>query len=259
MLRMSGCERPWSARPRFPSLNDNGWLTLTPVDFRQAVFERLTMRKFSAGEAVYRTGDTEGGLWAIVEGGVQLEIPGLQLTPGLAYVTAPGFWFGETLLITKSAREVDAYAAQPSIFATVSLADCRAILDEDPSRWQWISLLANMNCRLALSLAADLLLPEPQQRIVAADLRLGNQSQSHPQSRPPPPQPAPAWPDLQSVPDGSQRHPARSRAPGSDQYRLSLAGSTRRRRPQGYARRALRRALGALIRSARSDGAARRE
>lgn len=172
MLRMSGCEKPWSARPRFPSLNDHGWLTLTPVDFRQAVFERLTMRKFSAGEAVYRTGDSEGGLWAIVEGGVQLEIPGLQLTPGLAYVAAPGFWFGETPLITKSAREVDAYAAQPSIFATVSLADCRAILDEDPGRWQWISLLANMNCRLALSLAADLLLPEPQQRIVAALLRI---------------------------------------------------------------------------------------
>lgn len=160
------------AKTRFASLSSNGWLTFTPVDFRQAVLERLTMRKLSAGEAVYRTDDTEGGLWGIVEGGVLIEMPGPQLTPGLAYVAAPGFWFGETPLIFKSARKFDAYAAQPSIFATVSLADCRTILEEDPRRWQWIALLANMNSRVILGLMADVLLPEPQQRVIAALLRI---------------------------------------------------------------------------------------
>lgn len=173
MFRMSGCERPWSsARPRHPALNDHGWLTLTPSDFRQAVFERLTIRKLDAGEAIYRAGDREGGLWAIIEGGVQFEIPGPQLAPSLSIVAVPGFWFGEAPLISKAARQVNAYAAHASIFATISLADCRAILDEDPARWQWIALLANINRDVAMGLAADLLLHEPRQRVVAALLRL---------------------------------------------------------------------------------------
>lgn len=172
MLRMSGCERPWPTKVQFPTLRDQGWLALTSADFRQAVLERLTLRKFAAGEAVYRMGDEEGGLWAIVEGGVQFEIPGPQLAPGLAYVAIPGFWFGETPLIRKTVRPLDAIASQPSVFAAMSLADCRSVLDEDPSRWQWIALLANLNSDLALGLTADLLLQDPQQRIIAALLRL---------------------------------------------------------------------------------------
>lgn len=172
MLRMSGCERSLAARPRFSALNDHGWLALTPSDFRQAVFDRLTIRKLAAGEALYRAGDREGGLWAIIEGGVQFEIPGPQLAPCLALVAIPGFWFGEAPLISKAARRTNAHAAHASVFATISLADCRAILDEDPARWQWIALLASMNRDLAMGLAADLLLHEPRQRIIATLLRL---------------------------------------------------------------------------------------
>lgn len=172
MLRMSGCERSSSPRPRLPILSDNGWLALTSSDFRQAVFERLSIRKFAAGEAIYRTGDREGGLWAIVEGGVQFEVPGPQLVPSMAVVAIPGFWFGEALLISRTTREVNAYAAHSSVLATISLADCRALLDEDPARWQWIALLAHMNRELATGLAADLLLHAPRQRVIAALLRL---------------------------------------------------------------------------------------
>lgn len=172
MLRMSSCERSSPARSRFPALNDHGWLALTDADFRQAVFDRLTIRKFAAGEALYRAGDREGGLFAIVEGGVRFEIPGPQLVPSLAHFAIPGLWFGEASLISRGARQVDAYATQPSIFAMVSLTDSRAIIEEDPARWQWIALLANMNRDLAMGLAADLLLQGPRPRIIAALLRL---------------------------------------------------------------------------------------
>jgi len=172
MLRMSGCERPSAARPLLPVLDDHGWLALTPSDFRQAVLERLAIRRLATGEALYRAGDREGGLWAIIEGSVQFEIPGPQLAPSLALVAIPGFWFGEAPLISRAAREINAYAAHASVFATISLADCRTILKEDSARWQWIALLASMNCDLAMGLAADLLLQEPRQRIIAALLRL---------------------------------------------------------------------------------------
>lgn len=172
MLRMSGCERSWSARSRFPTLSERGWLALASSDFRQAVLDRLALRKLASGEAIYRAGDDEGGLWAIIEGGVQFEVPGPQLTPGVAHVAIPGFWFGEGSLIGKETRQNSTYAAGPSVLATIALTDCRTILDEDPARWQWIALLANMNRDLAMGMAADLLLQDPRQRIIATLLRL---------------------------------------------------------------------------------------
>lgn len=172
MLRMSSCERSGSQRPRFPVLSEHGWLALTAPDFRQAVLDRLTFRKLTAGDPVYRSGDREGGLWAVIEGGVQFEISGPQIVPGLAHVAIPGFWFGAASLIGKEARRHDAYASEPSVFATISLLDCRAILDEDPGGWQWIALLASMNLDLAMGMAADLLLQDPRRRVVATLLRL---------------------------------------------------------------------------------------
>jgi CRP-like cAMP-binding protein len=169
---MSRCERSWDTTSRFQVLHDHGWLSLTSADFREAVFERLAIRKFAGGEAIYRAGDRGGGLWGIIEGGVEFEVPGPQLAPSSIHVAIPGFWFGETPLISGIARSINANAASSSIFATISLADCRAILDEDPTRWQWVALLAHMNGDLAMGLAADLLLREPRQRIIATLLRL---------------------------------------------------------------------------------------
>ncbi len=172
MFRMSGCERSWSARPQFPILSEHGWLALTAPDFRQAVLDRVTSRKLAAGDPVYRLGDNEGGLWAVIEGGVQFELSGPQLVSSLAHVAIPGFWFGEGPLIGKEARRHDAYASERSVFATISLADCRAILDETPTGWRWIALLASMNRELALGIASDLLLQDPRRRVIATLLRL---------------------------------------------------------------------------------------
>lgn len=172
MLRMSGCDRSLPTRTRFPILSDYGWLSLASSDFRQSVLDRLTIRKLAGGEALFRAGDREGGLWAIVAGGVRFELPGPQLAPGLTHVATPGFWFGEAPLIGRTPRLFDAYAAGPSVFATVSLSDFRALLDEDAARWQWIALLASMNRDLAMGVAADLLLQNPRQRVIAVLLRL---------------------------------------------------------------------------------------
>jgi CRP-like cAMP-binding protein len=153
-------------------LGGHGWLSVTSADFRNAVLDRLTIRKLGTGDAVYRAGDREGGLWGIIEGGVQFELLGPQLAPGLAHVATPGFWFGEASLIGNEPRRNDVCATEPSIFAALSLADGRALLDEDPARWRWIAVLANMNRDLAMGVAADLLLHDPRQRVIATLLRL---------------------------------------------------------------------------------------
>jgi CRP/FNR family cyclic AMP-dependent transcriptional regulator len=172
-IGMSGDEKAsFRVKPSLLILSERGWLSLTPADFRRSVLERLSVRRFAVGDAIYRQGEQKGGLWAIVEGGVQFEIPGPQLIPGLAHIAIPGFWFGGAPLIGKTRRLLGAYATQASILATISLTDCRAVLKADPARWQWIALLANMNFDLAMGVVGDLMLHKPRQRVIATLLRL---------------------------------------------------------------------------------------
>jgi CRP/FNR family cyclic AMP-dependent transcriptional regulator len=151
----------------------NGWLSLCPAYFQDAILQRVAARKFERGEAIYRIGDPPGGLWAIVDGAVQIEIPGPAAAPELAHFATPGYWFGEGPLIHSAPRRVGVVAATPSTLATISLSDCNAVLAEEPANWRWIALLATMNTDLAIGVAADLLLQGPRERVIAALLRLG--------------------------------------------------------------------------------------
>jgi CRP-like cAMP-binding protein len=153
-------------------LSETGWLSLTPIEFRSAVLERVTLHKFDPGETVYRIGDPPGGLWAVVDGTVEIEIPGPESAPTFARFATPGIWLGEGALIRASRRRAGIIATCPCMMAYLSLADCRRLLEEDPSRWRWIALLSTMNLDLALQLAADLLLREPEKRTAAMILRL---------------------------------------------------------------------------------------
>lgn len=157
------------------TLGECGWLSLVPASFRNAVLDRVVMRKFGSGDAIYRIGDPPGGLWGLCDGAIQIEIPGSQLGPSLVHFANIGFWFGEGPLIYKSPRRIGVNATCVSTLANLPLADCLELLEEDPGGWHWIALLATMNTDLALGLAADLLLQDPRQRIAAALLRLTGQ------------------------------------------------------------------------------------
>ena len=54
-------------------LAEHGWLSFTPKDFSTKVLQRIELHEFAKGQAVYRAGDAPGGLWALVEGTVEIE------------------------------------------------------------------------------------------------------------------------------------------------------------------------------------------
>ncbi len=153
-------------------LAHRGWLAFTPLSFREAVLARLKLCEFRSGDAVYRVGDRPGGLWAIVNGAVEIEIPPPGTAPHLVHFAASGYWFGEWPLIHNKPRRVTVVATRPSILATLPLADCRAILKADPSSWRWIAVLSSMTSDLSAGVVADLLLRDPVKRTAALLLRL---------------------------------------------------------------------------------------
>jgi CRP/FNR family transcriptional regulator, cyclic AMP receptor protein len=152
-------------------LAERGWLSLTSPAFRGAVLQRLSIHKFDTNEPIYRLDDPAGGLWSILNGVIEAEMPG-PAGPLLGHCGAPGFWFGEGTVIFSSQRRAGVFATCPSTLAHLSIADCHSVLAADPSGWRWIALLSTMTTDLAMRLAADLLLRDPEQQTAAMLLRL---------------------------------------------------------------------------------------
>jgi len=168
-------------------LSEHGWLSFTPPDFRDKVLKRIELHKFEKGQTVYRAGDEPGGLWAIVEGGVEIAGASPGAVPHLIHFAVPGFWVGEAPLIYGLRRIVTVTAARPSKLATLSLEKSREILDEDPGAWRWIALLSAMTTDLAIGVVADLLLRDPVKRTAALLMRLsGMRSMAFPAKSPSP-------------------------------------------------------------------------
>lgn len=154
------------------ALARRGWLAHTPPGFREAVLARTQVKEFRKGKAVYRLNDPPGGLWAVVKGAVELEVPSPGTATHLVHFAAPGFWFGEGPLVTGAPRMMTVIVSRPSTLATLPLADCHAILKADPTAWRWIALQSIMTLELSGGVIADLLLRDPVKRVAALLLRL---------------------------------------------------------------------------------------
>jgi len=150
----------------------HGWLSFTPPDFRKNVLARIQTREFRKGEAIYRAGDPPGGLWVLLDGAVEIELPPPDTAPHFVHLAAPGFWFGEWPLIWDKPRRLTVIATLPSTLATFPLVECRAMLEAEPSAWRWIALLSTMSSDLAAGIVADLLLRDPEKRTAAVLLRV---------------------------------------------------------------------------------------
>ena len=165
----------------------HGWLSYTTADFRAAVLARTVLHEFGKGEPVYRAGDPLGGIWALVDGAVEIESGSPDFAPHLMHFGVPGFWFGEGPLVFGVRRLVTVTASRASTLVTLPLGDCHAILEVDPGNWRWIALLCGMTTELAAGVVADLLLRDPVQRTAALLLRLaGVRSKVFPSDSPTP-------------------------------------------------------------------------
>jgi CRP/FNR family transcriptional regulator, cyclic AMP receptor protein len=153
-------------------LAQRGWLAYTPPGFRTTVLARTQVREFRKGAAIYRLREPSGGLWAVVKGAVELELPSPGTATHLVHFAAPGFWFGEGPLVTGMPRIMTVVASRHSTLATLPLADCHAILKADPTAWRWIALMTTMTLELSGGIIADLLLRNPAKRVAALLLRL---------------------------------------------------------------------------------------
>lgn len=81
-------------------MGEKGWLSRQPNDFRDDVLRKCHLRHFQAGEILYHAGDNAAGVYGLLEGVIELEIP----TGNVGTVRTPGYWVGETAAFRNAPR-----------------------------------------------------------------------------------------------------------------------------------------------------------
>jgi CRP-like cAMP-binding protein len=157
---------------RLSSLAGTGWLATTPAPFKTSVLAGCRVRTFARGESVYGFDDPPGGLWALAEGAVAIEVASMEHGLHVAHVLHPGAWMGEAALLTKTPRRVGVVAVRPSVLGFVSIADFTRIADADPEAWRWLALLAVIHTDIAIAVANDLMIRDTTARVGAVLLHL---------------------------------------------------------------------------------------
>jgi CRP-like cAMP-binding protein len=136
-------------------LEADGWFGLIPAERQALLLAEAQVRQVPAGARLYETGDPPNGLWAVIDGQVQLKgypAPGLEL---LVPILRPGTWFGETSTLDGLPRPTDAVAVEPSRVLNVSLAAFERAAAVAPTLYRDLGVLSCQHQRVALGFIAQ--------------------------------------------------------------------------------------------------------
>lgn len=125
---------------------------LTP-QLQRALADQLELAPFAAGEQVTREGETDDGLYIIVEGDAVVRIGSGATAREVARLSA-GQFFGEMSLMTGEARTASVVAATDLVTYRMNKSAFEAVLRETPSIADQIAEVLAMR-RSALSAARD--------------------------------------------------------------------------------------------------------
>lgn len=156
------------------TLQNNGWLSRTAPDFRDAMLAHAQWQRFESGETVSHGGDTSGGMFGLARGALTaIPAVGPPDTPAIHVCTAP-YWFGSNPLNSNLPRSVSMIARTPGIVARLPQQALATMLAEHPHWWKWISLGVSEIFMLVSQIATDLLIRDSRRRCIAVLLRLAD-------------------------------------------------------------------------------------
>lgn len=96
-----------------------GWLSRQPVDFQQDVLGRSLLRRYSSGNILYGVDDDGTGVFGLVEGVIEVQLPNGQM----GTVDRSGFWIGEAAAFRRAPRRASLVAKSPVWAYYLPLAD----------------------------------------------------------------------------------------------------------------------------------------
>lgn len=153
-------------------LRAEGWLAAQSQEFQQTLLAGATLRRYRAGEVVYRLGDPLGGIYGLVEGAMSCTIGPPHYASRMLYLGVAGSWVGEGPFLSRQPRRIGLACAVASWMVQVPLPylDRMAAADPDVFRRITLILMGNLDVLVrAFCSQQDL---DERRRVAAALLRL---------------------------------------------------------------------------------------
>lgn len=153
-------------------ISERGWFSLLPNTLRRAILDRASLKVYQAKQPIYHIGDPPGGIYGLIAGGIGISVaPGMH-GPYFAHFARSGFWFGEASVISGRPRRVGVVARRKTMLLQLSLSSILELAVSDPTVWRFLALNAVESLDLAISGYDDLMIRQPQTRLMAVLLRL---------------------------------------------------------------------------------------
>ena len=165
------------------ALRGSGWLSETPVDFREAILSRCAWSRLEPGALIQAGGEEDGEISGLARGIVEMRtVLGRADTPIMHYAR-PVYWSGLTRIISGSRGLRAEVTAKTTVWLARAPHDAvRNLLRERPEWWQFIPQPTLIYTDIALNIAADLLIRDSERRCAAVLLRLTGRRFADPES-----------------------------------------------------------------------------
>ena len=149
-----------------------GWLADQPPALRSWVASVATWRDYRAGQVIYMARDPADGLHGLARGALDISSPDAGDEQVALSRAEPGFWIGDTALLSGAPRLVTVTAMTDARLLFVPGPAVLRLLDDRPEMWPCFYRLSHINLATALRLLAEALSCPPRVRIARNILRL---------------------------------------------------------------------------------------
>lgn len=167
---LNGLAREFEQASRI--LTSIGWLPTVAPDFADALLGRIRWLNRPAGSALFDYLSEDGVTYGIAGGQVEFSTLTSDGLPTPIHYLNRGEWFGQHGLLLDGPRENAARMRTDGILASITLADMRMLLEENPHWWREIARLTRRNERIAIIGGIDLTERNARRRTILVLLRL---------------------------------------------------------------------------------------
>src|SRR6266545_4828237 len=144
------------------------------TEARNALFGRLHIRAYAAGETIFLMGSAGDSMMAVLGGSVRISVPSPDGKEIVLAILQPGEVFGEIALLDGKERTADAKAIAECHLAVLERREVLAFLEHHPKIWpKFVAVLCG-RLRNTDQHIAELALLQLPARLAKALLRFAN-------------------------------------------------------------------------------------
>jgi CRP/FNR family transcriptional regulator, cyclic AMP receptor protein len=155
----------WTIERAGEFLREGRWFAQQPEDFCMAVLSRSDIRTYEAHQRICHNGDPPSGVYAVLEGQVNLVAerePGASLFYNFL---EPGSWFGPGNCLDREPFLLDAVAVHHTVMLHFPLPAFDAVLEERPAYYRCWALILTEAYRTTLGQYLDSKTFEARRRV----------------------------------------------------------------------------------------------